>query len=287
MKVVNIASRGQVFYYNPIWGIYGKNKEPKIPYKPNGSLEFKTRPYLVISNNKGNFSSTTCNVVPITTRDEISIPSQVKFVHKGVNQVILTEQVTTCNFKDLGAYCYTVGEDILDKVQKGIYIQFGLKSSNASLEKQLLDKSMKLLAQQLQIAINNMVKIANSQEGVETITEEPIIQTQTSKTPCASSEETIHKSKTSKYSGMSQIEKFNARYKLSVPEKVTESSTNVCKKSRKQWSEEKQKQFAVDSCCMSSEELMEKYEINSRWTLYSYKSRFKKKFSCNGGIRGV
>ena len=125
IKESTIATRGQVFYYNPVWGLYGRGNEPKN-HQSNGSLEFKKRPYLIISNDKGNFSAPTCNVIPITTRDNIVIPSQVKFIFNGRNQVILTEQITTCNIKDLGEYCYTVSEEVLDKVQQGLQIQFGM-----------------------------------------------------------------------------------------------------------------------------------------------------------------
>ena len=87
-------ARGQVYFYNSLWGIFGKDNVPS-DLLMRGSLERKGRPYIVISTNEGNKSSTTCNLLPITRRSKISIPSQVQFFYNGYYQVILTEQPIT------------------------------------------------------------------------------------------------------------------------------------------------------------------------------------------------
>jgi len=130
------AAAGQVFYYNPLWSIYGKGKEPK-GILHNGALEFKTRPHMVTSTDVGNYSSSLCNLVPITTRDEIAIPVQVKFSFEERNQVILTEQPLTANIKDLGEYLYTVSDSILNQFKRGAAIQFniGMQTSGIALDR--------------------------------------------------------------------------------------------------------------------------------------------------------
>ena len=236
IKESNIAARGQVFYYNPIWGIYGKDREPKTTYQNNGSLEFKTRPYLVISTDKGNFSSTTCNVIPITTRDEAVIPSQVKFIFNGRSQVILTEQITTCNLRDLGEYCYTVSEEILAKVQKGMYIQFGLnlrtpevtmeeltakleavvdkvientkkKAQSVTIPQDTLDN----LALKLGAAVEDLVKVPETvavmPESVTAKVEPKRVEKEIKKEPKTAVQSTPSARPTPNYSGMSPIEK--------------------------------------------------------------------------------
>lgn len=128
------VSRGQVFYYSQLWGVFGKNKVPEN-FNVRGSLERKVRPHLVISVNDGNASATTCNLLPITRRNRVVIPSQVQFFYNGSCQVILTEQPVTANIADLGNYIFTVGSDVLDKLDSGLAIQFGIKHS--TLEERL------------------------------------------------------------------------------------------------------------------------------------------------------
>ena len=320
----NVATRGQVFYYNPIWGIYGKDKEPKSMYSNNGSLEFKKRPYLVISTDKGNFSSTTCNIIPITSRDTVAIPSQVKFTYNGRNQVILTEQITTCNFKDLGEYCYTVSEEILNKVQKGMYIQFGLnlrtpevtmeelaekleaivdkvientkrKTQNVSVPQDIVDGLAVKLGSAVESLLDTpekVVELPKAPEALEDITlykntpikpkRKPVEQE-----PVKPSQPKTQNSKTPNYSGMSAIEKFNAKYGRQLskvpdanpakPIKETKNSdVSAIKKPRKQpWDIEKQKQFLEDCDRLSPDELMSKYEFYTKKDLYNHKYLIK------------
>lgn len=339
IKESNVAARGQVFYYNPIWGICGKGKESKTTYQNNGSLEFKTRPYLVISTDKGNFSSTTCNVIPITTRDDISIPSQVKFMFNGRSQVILTEQITTCNFRDLGEYCYTVSEKILAKVQKGMYIQFGLnlrtpevtmeelaakleavvdkvienvkrKAQSVTIPQDTLDN----LAIKLGSAVEDLVNVPESVAVVPESTSKfaerenpvcgndpyavPHVETKSEtkvvkEEPKKVVQDTPKVNRTPNYSGMSPIEKFNARYsryqniqaskatapKDSKPQESkapTSSVSDTNKKPRKQpWDIEKQRQFLADCDKLTPDELMEKYEFKTKKDVYNHKYLIK------------
>ena len=324
IKDSNVATRGQVFYYNPIWGIYGKGKEPKTNFYNNGSLEFKTRPYLVISTDKGNFSSTTCNIIPITTRDSVVIPSQVKFVYNGRNQVILTEQITTCNFKDLGEYCYTVSEEILNKVQKGMYIQFGLnlRTPEVTMEdlvaklESVVDKVIENtkrkiqsvtvpqdivdnLALKLGSAVESLMDTPESVVELPKLSENPIQGTVASRKPekpttvkpepvkPTQPKNQVQKTKSPDYSGMSAIEKFNARYgtkfggtpdvKPVEPIKETKNpDINSTKKPRKQpWDIEKQKQFLVDCDELTPDELMKKYGFPTKKDLYNHKYLIK------------
>ena len=47
------VARGQVYFYNSLWGIFGKDNVPS-DLLMRGSLERKARPYIVISTNEGN-----------------------------------------------------------------------------------------------------------------------------------------------------------------------------------------------------------------------------------------
>ncbi len=141
------VARGQVYFCNSLWGIFGKDNVPS-DLLMRGSLERKARPYIVISTNEGNKSSTTCNLLPITRRSKISIPSQVQFFYNGYYQVILTEQPITANIDDLGNYMFTVNEEVLQQLEKGIAIQFGLGNSFYLNQFKELESRMTMLLKQ-------------------------------------------------------------------------------------------------------------------------------------------
>ena len=285
MKDSNVASRGQVFYYNPIWGIYGKGKEPRNIYQNNGCLEFKTRPYLIVSNDNGNFSSTTCNIIPITSRDNIAIPSQVKFVFNGRNQVILTEQITTCNFKDLGDYCYTVSDEILMKVQKGLYIQFGLnlRTPEVTMEElvfkldAVVDKvieNVKRRAQSITIpqdTIDNLaIKLGSAVEDLVRVPESVAVLQNNPGTDC--DQNLLDKPLTGGHD--IRQDRSGANPKTSTFEKDTG------RKPRKQpWDIEKQKQFLADCDKLTPNELMVKYGFATKKSVYNHKYLIKSRLN--------
>lgn len=301
----NVAARGQVFYYNPIWGVYGRGKEPRT-HQNNGSLEFKTRPYLVISTNKGNFSSTTCNIIPITTRGDTVIPSQVKFIFNDRPQVILTEQITTCNIKDLGDYCYTVSEEILCRVQKGIHIQFGLnlKTPEVTMEElairleSVVDKVLENAKRKTQAVtipqdtIDNLaLKFGSVVEELVSTPEHIAVVPKTldKEEPKPTVQDITKGNRTSSHVRKSPIEKFNARYgrtdnvssnTSNAPEVTKPQTDNMLKgnvkKPRKQpWDIEKQRQFLADCDKMTSDELMERYGFTTKKDVYSHKYLIK------------
>ncbi len=142
------VARGQVYFYNALWGIFGKNNVPP-DLLLRGSLERKARPYIVISTNEGNKSSTTCNLLPITRRNKTAIPSQVQFFYNGYFQVILTEQPITANISDLGNYMFTVSEEVLQQLEKGIAIQFGLEDNFYLNQFKKLENKIAILSNQL------------------------------------------------------------------------------------------------------------------------------------------
>ncbi len=130
------VNRGQVFMYDPLRSVCGIDNKPVKNIKMKGYLQQKERPYLVVSNNKCNASSHIVTVVPITTRDDIKIPVQVKFFFEGRCQVVLVEQICTANIEDLGSYVCTVSDTILDSVISAIMLQVGyeVKTSNMVLD---------------------------------------------------------------------------------------------------------------------------------------------------------
>lgn len=160
MRHTSKVSRGMVFWYNPIRAITRGNPQIKeADIRPNGSLEFKERPHVVVSNNAGNFSSTTLNLLPITTRDEATLPCHVKYVYQGKPQVIMAEQIITANIADLTGYITTLSPDIMEQVDEAIRVQF-------AVHEPLFDALVNL-EQRLNAMVTRVIQAANTQRNAQ------------------------------------------------------------------------------------------------------------------------
>lgn len=107
------------------------------------SLEGKTRPVVVVSNDAGNSSSSMANVIPITTREEVKIPVQIKFEYSNKSQVILTEQIRTVPQGSLERYLYTFSDEMMNEIEKKLMMQFSIRHQE-SLENVSTDVLSKL-----------------------------------------------------------------------------------------------------------------------------------------------
>lgn len=118
------VARGMVFWYDPTCA-YKVDGVKSGGGLMSGHLEFKNRPHLVVSNNQGNFSSPTVNLVPITTSPQKGhLPCQVVFNNwSGQANVILTEQILTANIADLKEYICTLSEKVMDRVDRALVVQ--------------------------------------------------------------------------------------------------------------------------------------------------------------------
>lgn len=96
----------------------------------DGSIQGKSRPYLIVSNNACNESSPVITVVPFTSKDKKYLPTHVYVNLYGHKQTILCEQVRAFNKKNLesnGSYFISKMPDyIMKKVDKCLAIQLGL-----------------------------------------------------------------------------------------------------------------------------------------------------------------
>lgn len=106
----------------------------------------KRRPWLIVSNDSNNIYSTQVSAVPIYTRKEATLPTQVYFKNGDRDQVVCCESVTcipkTCI--DLRGFSGFVSPDVFKKVQEALSVQFGnttpgLKTAETLIQ-QMLDK---------------------------------------------------------------------------------------------------------------------------------------------------
>lgn len=122
------VKRGQVYWFDPTKSYGGYDTYIGFngrEYK--SSIQSGNRPWLVTSNDTGNSTSPTCNIVPITLEEKASLPTHVYFTYEGKHQTILVEQPRTVDCMSLGEYMYTVSDELMEKVEKAIAIQHGIR----------------------------------------------------------------------------------------------------------------------------------------------------------------
>ena len=108
-------NRGQVW-----WANLGENY--------NGHVQGGTRPVVIISNDRGNYYSNLCIVIPCTSSDRKEMPTHVHYSLNGTKNLILTEQIVTINKDQLKGYIGTLDDELLTKVEETLTETLGLEN---------------------------------------------------------------------------------------------------------------------------------------------------------------
>lgn len=295
------VQRGMVFWFCPdkvykeqmeFEGFKGKR------YKT--SIQHGNRPWLVVSNNEGNNSARTCNVLPITTEQgKTDIPVHVRFEFEGIPQLILVEQPRTVDIAALGEYMCTVSDEILEKVEKAQAIQFAIRPSVTYLDMTLdkvvdhlktmvsyiLQEKQVLIKRQEQLTVNRggVVPMSNIEDAALQLGEviEDLVGVSKPERP-------VEAPKTQPAAGSSQIEKFNQRLAKSQqirqqeqpethPKTIGEEKPTQ-KRKRNSWTEESRRAYLADCEKMTPQEIMEKYGFKS------VQSVFQTKYACKNAL---
>lgn len=321
MKQYSKVKRGMVFWFDP--AVYGE----KITYKSKrgelkSCVQNFNRPYLVISNDENNANSSTCNIVPITLEDKNPIPVHVNYIYAGKRQTVLVEQVRTVDIEALGSYIYTINDSVMKEVEKAIAIQFSVRPTLTQVDFQL-ESTMNHLEDIITNIIQTKVQEIKAQQNVIPVTqiedtalrlgqmiEDLMDVPQTTKQnpiePAPKTEETeivvqeVEKEETNHsplrkrkdYSGMSPIEKFNAKYNIvtqeeenvePAPQPIEEEKPEVVKNptkgKRNVWTTETRKQYLEDCERLSPQKVMEKYN------LVNTKSVYQTKYLCKNTLK--
>lgn len=130
-RYYNRIQRGMVFMFSPDRA-YGEVSDFQDPYtgkEYHSCVQHGYRPWLVVSNNQGNNSSYTCNIVPITSEEKTNIPVHVEIKYQGNDNIILCEQMRTVDCKALDRYMYTVSDEVMRDVERALAIQYAIRSS--------------------------------------------------------------------------------------------------------------------------------------------------------------
>lgn len=258
MKDLQVFKRGQVWYVND-------NR------KNIGHIQGKSRPYLVVSNDKCNTNSPVIHMAPITTQDKTDMPTHVTIYdpYRRNTQTILVEQTMPKSVPDISPiaeYRYTLTEEKMIEVDKALAVQFGIQYGGVSMDdfEELLDMIKEQKIAQIRAEaekINNArasAYVDKMMEAVDSIKVEPAASTNETKI-----EQTTPTQRPSAH--MSQVDKFNLRLQKSAQLNGTAPQQHETPtKSRNRWTDERKREFLedVDNPDLDKSTIMKKYGIS-------------------------
>lgn len=201
------------------------------------------RPWLVVSNDEGNESALTCNIVPLTLEIKTNIPSHVTFRMNGKLQTILCEQMRTVDICALGKYVSSISSHVQKEVDKALRMQFGLSEAPKSEHRYLEDRVSHL--EQIVQELQKSQRTSELSRGLNETTKQMA--------------RGLSKASSSFTRAVSQIDKFNARLeKTKELNKATEPS-EPSRPKKNTWNRESRLVYLEDCEKLSSKEIMEKY----------------------------
>ena len=227
----------------------------------DGSIQGKSRPYLIVSNDACNESSPVITVVPFTSKDKKYLPTHVYVNLYGHKQTILCEQVRAFNKKNLesnGSYFISkIPDYIMKKVDRCLAIQLGLN---------VLDMAQN--------------EIKQTQYQVETLSKLTKTMVQQNNSIELSSEKQVDKSNIDD-SNIDDSNNNNLNINNSNNNVETKTSNSSKKKSylfQTRWSDEDKLKFVEQCKNHTLWEMSKMYDI-SLSTVSKYKSSFKKELA--------
>ncbi len=251
-----------------------------------GHEQAKDRPWLVLSVGRFNSSSGMLTAVPITTRDEVRSPSQVKFVNwYGKNNVICCEQVRTFDHSS-NAYIFEflgqVSDEVLEKVDVAISIHLGLHYSPITLNKlydsmEAIIKSVCYMQQKAdtpKFTDDDVIQFAEKLQMLADNTAHDEISTTKVEEFDKSFDTTRTEVKypTSEIPTTKKIEVSTAEYKEpDIPNQETIKNVEV-KTQRIKWTPELCREFIHDADTLPMKKVMEKWSISKKSRFYSMKN---------------
>lgn len=268
------------FERGQVWMVRFKHSESV------GHEQAKDRPWLVLSVGRFNSSSGMLTAVPITTRDEVRSPSQVKFVNwYGKNNVICCEQVRTFDHSS-NAYVFEflgqVSDEVLEKVDVSISIHLGLHYSPITLKKlydsmEAIIKSVCYMQQKADTPKFNDDDVLQFAEKLQMLADntahDEISATKVENFDRSSDNTRIEvKHPTSEIPTTKKIEVSTAEYKEpDIPNQETIKNVEV-KNQRIKWTPELCREFIHDADTLPMKKVMEKWSISKKSRFYSMKN---------------
>ena len=94
-----------------------------------GSEQIAGRPGIIVSNDIGNSTSETVEVVYLTTRHKTTLPTHVPISSSARESTALCEQITTVSVERVGDYCGRVTDEELRMIDEALMVSLNLVSS--------------------------------------------------------------------------------------------------------------------------------------------------------------
>lgn len=115
-----------------------------------GSEQMAGRPGIVVSNDIGNSTSETVEVVYLTTRHKNMLPTHVPISSSARESTALCEQITTVSIERIGDYCGKVTGEELRMIDEALMVSLGLcdaecRETQKNLRGGVLLKEIKIL----------------------------------------------------------------------------------------------------------------------------------------------
>lgn len=231
------------------------------------NVQFGRRPVIILSNNKGNTYSRTVVAVPCTTKEDSLhlIHPQLEFGDK--KTWACTEQIRVMDKEVFLDYIGTLDEYSMRAVEDALKIELGLDiQPKGSIEDRIMAELKRLseVLESLDSTKREMVK-----HDIERDTELKQSLTKLS-------------ANISKYSGMSAVEKFNAKYNQTAENEQTEVKSKERKKNTK-WTEDAKLKLiegydANPKDKVNRLRLMAEFGFPDVKRLQTYVSKFKKEY---------
>ena len=122
----------------------------------NGSLQQKSRLYVVTSNDVGNFHSNIFLALPLTTKPKkMHLPTHCTIYSAPEQSMVLAEQITVLDQNDIIGDCVGVcTENEMEDIEKCMIVSLGIKC-NVKVGNKIIDSYLEQLEKQL--AENNLI----------------------------------------------------------------------------------------------------------------------------------
>lgn len=91
-----------------------------------GSEQIAGRPGIIVSNDIGNSTSETVEVVYLTTRHKTTLPTHVPISSSARDSTALCEQITTVSIERIGDYCGRVTDEELRLIDEALMVSLNL-----------------------------------------------------------------------------------------------------------------------------------------------------------------
>lgn len=248
MKIrdTSLLRRGQMWFLENCPFIDYNNEEDVHVIKKN-------RPVIIVSTDKANPFSSVVNIIPITHRDAVRLPSQTRFIYNNESNISLAEQIYTVPFflfKN-AKYLGTVSDEVMNSINNNLRSQLDL------FEKE--DKDINELMNMIKSLIKSYKKDTNSE---------------------AKSAARIIKEELSSLFDTNNNEEKNDTIESIVKDNEDEDEETKSNKAKKVYTKltpEYMKQFIKDSRELSTDDMMKKYKLTNIKQISSNRYVYKKK----------